>query len=93
MPLDPGVVRHKSPSVGEIGEHPSTVSFRTKDSVSSTLPKKELDTWMSKKKKKKRSWAHEGPRKKKRKKKVGHMKVQEKEKKVGHTKAKKEKND
>ena len=60
-----GVVRHKSPSVGEIGKHPATGAIRTKDGAGSTLLKKELDTWRSIKKEKKRR--------------IGHMKVQEKE--------------
>jgi len=33
-------MRHKSPSVGEIGEHPATESFCTKDGASSASPKK-----------------------------------------------------
>jgi len=46
-PLAFGVMRHKSPSVGEIGEHPATESFCTKDGASSASKKK-------KKRKKKR---------------------------------------
>ena len=34
-----GVVRHKSPSVGEISEHPATGSFHTKDGAGSALMK------------------------------------------------------
>jgi hypothetical protein len=40
---------------------------------------KNMDTWRSKRKKRKKIWTHEGPSKKE--KKVGHMKVQEKNKK------------
>jgi hypothetical protein len=35
-----GVVRHKSPNVGEIGEHPATCSFHTKDGADSALLKR-----------------------------------------------------
>ena len=48
-----GVVRHKSPSVGEIGEHPATGSFHMKDDTSSALLKKKKNRKGVKKKKKK----------------------------------------
>jgi hypothetical protein len=49
-----GVVRHKSPSVGEIGEHPSTGSFRTKDGAGSSLLKRKEQKRVKKKMMKKR---------------------------------------
>ena len=49
-----GVVRHKSPSVGEIGEHPATGSFCTKDGASSSLLKRKEQKRAKKKMMKKR---------------------------------------
>ena len=40
-PMALGVVRHKSPSVGEIGEDPATQAVHTKDGAGSILLKKE----------------------------------------------------
>jgi hypothetical protein len=48
-----GVVRHKSPSVGEIGEHPATGSFHIKDDTSSALLKKKKNRKGMKKRRKK----------------------------------------
>ena len=49
-----GVVRHISPSVGEIGEHPATGSFRTKDGAGSALLNKKEKKRKEKKKNRKR---------------------------------------
>jgi hypothetical protein len=65
-PLALGVLRHKSPSVGEIGEHPTTGAINTKYGAGSTFLKKRVGHMkvQERKKRKKRSWTHEGPRKK-----------------------------
>ena len=48
------VVRHKSPNVGEIGEHPATGSFYTKDGAGSALLKRKKKKRRKKRKKRKR---------------------------------------
>ena len=49
-----GVVRHKSPSVGEIGEHPATGSFSTKNGAGSALLKRKKKKREEKNEKKER---------------------------------------
>jgi hypothetical protein len=68
------VVRHKSPSVGEIGEHLTTTSICTKDDVSSILlkrgktKKREREREREREKRNKRKRKNERETKKKRKK-------------------------
>ena len=63
-----GVVRHKSPSVGEIGEHPTTGSFHTKDAIDSALLNKKREKNKKndekKRKKRERKYMSENKRKK-----------------------------